>query len=243
MTWKEYQEEAAEFFRSLGLDALTDATVQGVRTSHDIDVLVKSHHVGFDVTWIVECKKWNTKVSKLHVLALREIVSDIGADRGILLSESGFQSGAIEAANLTNVEVTSLSLARAKSEHDINAMRLRELYDRKEVCKEKYWDIPKCTRIEYGLRPDTGESGYSGTVVISAVEELLSKALREKYPFDVDPLTHLSSSAIPESISSATEVIGIVEPIITELESKIEMVRSVHSQRERCGFRWSPHPT
>ncbi len=96
MTWEKYQEEAAEFFRSLGLYAQTDAKVQGVRTQHDIDVLIKSHHVGFEVTWIVECKKWNTRISKLHVLALREIVSDTGADRGILLSESGFQSGAIE---------------------------------------------------------------------------------------------------------------------------------------------------
>jgi restriction system protein len=147
--WKEYQEEAAKFFRSLGLDAETDVTVKGVRTSHDIDVLVKSHHVGFDVTWIVECKHWATKVSKLHVLALREIVADVGADRGILLSESGFQSGAIEAATLTNVHVTSILEARRTAKSDITAMRLRELYDRVEACKEQYWDIPKQIRIKY----------------------------------------------------------------------------------------------
>ena len=90
IAWKEYQEEAASFFRSLGLDASTDVTVEGVRTTHDIDVLVKSHHVGFEITWLVECKHWKTPVSKLHVLALREIVADVGADRGILLSEAGF---------------------------------------------------------------------------------------------------------------------------------------------------------
>ena len=93
----------------LGLNAVTDVTVKGVRTSHDLDVLVTSHYVGFDITWLVECKHWKTPVNKLHVLALREIVSDVGADRGILLSESGFQSGAIEAANLTNIQVTSLA--------------------------------------------------------------------------------------------------------------------------------------
>ena len=95
--WQQYQEEVASYFRSLGLDATTDVTITGVRTSHDVDVLVKSRHVGFDITWIVECKHWASPVSKLHVMALREIVADIGADRGILLSESGFQSGAIEA--------------------------------------------------------------------------------------------------------------------------------------------------
>src|ERR1700730_10495434 len=107
--WQEYQEEVASFFRSVGLEATTNFTVQGVRTSHDVDVFVKSHHVGFDVVWIVECKQWKNKVSKLHVLALREIVTDVGADRGILLAESGFQSGAVEAAKLTNVYVTSFA--------------------------------------------------------------------------------------------------------------------------------------
>jgi len=35
--WNEYQEEAAEFFRSLGLEAKTNSTVRGVRTTHDIE--------------------------------------------------------------------------------------------------------------------------------------------------------------------------------------------------------------
>lgn len=112
-TWKNYQEEVAIFFRSLGLEASTDITVQGVRTKTMMWMfLLKSHHAGFDIIWIIECKLWKTKVSKLHVLALREIVSDIGADRGILLSETGFQSGTIEAANLTNVQVISLAKVR-----------------------------------------------------------------------------------------------------------------------------------
>lgn len=94
--WNRYQEEVASFFRSLGLEAETNATVQGIRTSHDIDVLVCSSHVGFDLIWIVECKHWGKRVSKLHVLALREIVADVGADRGILMAESGFQQGPLK---------------------------------------------------------------------------------------------------------------------------------------------------
>jgi len=66
------------------------------------------------------------KVTKLHVLALREIVADVGADRGILLSEAGFQSGAIEAAKLTNVHVTSLARLRDTATAEVMAMRLRE---------------------------------------------------------------------------------------------------------------------
>lgn len=160
--WKQYQEDTAAYFRSLGLDVSKDETIDGVRTTHDIDVLVRSHHVGFDITWIVECKYWKTPVTKLHVLALREIVTDVGADRGILLSESGFQSGAKEAANLTNVQLTSLDEMRETARDSFNAMRLRELYDRVEICRERYWNISKEDRIEAGLRPDVGGYSYSG---------------------------------------------------------------------------------
>lgn len=166
--WKQYQEEAAEFFRSLGLKASTDKRVQGVRTSHDIDVLVEIDVAGFAVTWFVECKHWKTAVTKLHVLALREIVADCGADRGIILCEQGFQSGAIEAANLTNVQVTSLASVAASSQDAIYAARFHYLYDRTERCRERYWDIPKDVRIEKGLRFPVvgGPDLYSGARVI-----------------------------------------------------------------------------
>jgi restriction system protein len=111
--WSDYQENTAEFFRNIGLYAMTDETIRGARTSHNVDVVVRSNHLGFDLLWLVECKHWNTPVSKLHVLALREIVSDTGADRGIMMAESGYQSGAVEAANLTNVQLTSLAELRA----------------------------------------------------------------------------------------------------------------------------------
>jgi len=221
MNWKEYQEEAAEFFRDLGLEAQVNAKVQGARTLHDIDVLVKSHHVGFDVTWIVECKKWKRRVSKLHVFALREIVIDIGADRGILLSESGFQRGAFEAANLTNVQLTSLSETRTKSEHDINAMRLRDLYDLTEETERRYWDISKNTRIERGLRQDPGQVGYSGNHVLSIVKELLNEGLRGKYPFNVDALAAFDQPQIPATITSSGQLIEIIDSMITDLASRL----------------------
>ena len=45
---------------------------------------------------------------------LAEVVKDVGADRGVLLSESGFQSGAARAAKNTNIELTSLKDLRAR---------------------------------------------------------------------------------------------------------------------------------
>lgn len=220
-TWQEYQEEVAEFFRSLGVEASTNLTIQGVRTTHDIDVFVESHHAGFDVTWIVECKHWKNKVTKLHVLALREIVTDIGADRGILLAEAGFQSGAIEAATLTNVHVTSLADLRGSASAEINGMRLREIFDRVGACKERYWNIPKSKRIECGLRPDVMAFGYSGNHAIERFNQLLSKAFRGSYPFEIDSVQALIFLGGPREFRCVDEVVSTVEPMVAELEKKL----------------------
>lgn len=220
--WSEYQEEAAEFYRSLGLEATTNVTIKGVRTSHDVDVLVKSRHAGFEVTWIVECKHWKSPVSKLHVLGLREIVTDTGADRGILLAENGFQSGATEAAALTNVHLTSLSASRLEASFEVFAMRLAELHDRIEECRERYWNIPKKIRIEFGLRHDIGEDGYSGAAVISLVEEVLRKAFRGHYPFEVDFMVMYAARGRSPVFGSVKETVSFLEPMVHELVSKLD---------------------
>lgn len=220
--WRDYQKEAAAFFRSLGLDADTDVTIQGVRTKHNVDVLVKSHHYGFDVTWIIECKHWKDPVSKLHVLALREIVTDAGADRGILLSEAGFQSGAVEAANLTNVQVTSLADLQITAQEQISAVRLRELFDRLEQCNARYWDIPKGKRINDNLRPEVGTIGYSAARVIDACRELLSRASLGRYPFRCEELASHSTPELQQEFRSATQVVRALDGLIREMEARLD---------------------
>lgn len=220
--WQDYQKQAAAFFRSLGLDAKTDVRLHGVRTCHDVDVVVRLNHVGFEVVWLVECKQWQTRVSKIHVMALREIVSDIGADRGVLLCEAGFQSGAIEAANLTNVRLTTLEDLKETASADILAMRLRELFDRTDSCKRQYWDIPKEVRIRRGLRPDfEGDFSSSGARIVEFAEEALAKAFRGSYPFDCDSVGALMICRGPRTFTSLTEVLKTLEPLISDLERRL----------------------
>ncbi|HGN1555825.1 TPA: restriction endonuclease [Pseudomonas aeruginosa] len=219
--WFNYQEEAAAFFRGLGLDAHTNVTAQGVRTQHDIDVLVKMHHVGFDVTWVIECKHWKSKVSKLHVAGLRTIVQEIGADRGILLCEAGFQSGAIEAAQLTNVVVTSLAKVMQSAQNDVYNLRIRELLERIESAKDRYWNIPKRVRTEHGLRQEVGDVGYSAFLALHTANEIMGKAIRGIYPItEVTPF-ELTITKSPPVFSGPQEVLAYLEPIIVDLENRL----------------------
>lgn len=224
-TWRAYQEEAAEFFRSLGMRASTDATVQGVRTKHAVDVLVEIDLAGFSVRWVVECKHWKDPVSKLHVLALREIVADLGADRGVILCETGFQSGAYEAAQFTNVQVTSLAELSDNSKAAMTSFRLRELFDRSCTARERYWEMPKAERIAKGLRGDVGDPTltYTGTFVAEAAERILSVAFRKGYPIALDGFDAMKLRCeLPVTLANADEVLEFLEPAIADLELRLD---------------------
>ncbi|EOC9236919.1 restriction endonuclease [Enterobacter hormaechei] len=107
--WRVYQEATAEVFRRLGCNALVDYRANGVRATHDIDVYATFLRSGILCTWVIECKLWKTRVPKEKVLALKSIIDDLGADRGIMVSEVGFQPGAQDAARGSNITlVTSL---------------------------------------------------------------------------------------------------------------------------------------
>jgi restriction system protein len=223
--WRIYQEDAAIYFRSLGLSATTDATIRGARTSHDIDVLVTFEHVGVEIKWLVECKHWNSRVSKLHVMALREIVSDVGADRGILLSESGYQCGAYEAAALTNIQLSSIAELKASTAAKINSARLVDLLDRVARAKVRYWDIPKDERIRVGLRFEYDEHDYSGARVVELCLDLLTRACSGVYPFQSETIAPFTQFGREKYFESSSEVILVVEEKLSDLEKRLDAYR------------------
>lgn len=106
--WREFQHAVAAVFNAAGCDVRIEHTVEGARGIHNVDVAVYFKKHGIECLWIVECKFWNTPVPKEKVLTLQAIVADCGADRGLMVSKCGFQSGAVRAANKTNITLTNL---------------------------------------------------------------------------------------------------------------------------------------
>jgi Restriction endonuclease len=70
-------------------------------------------HAGVEFLWLVECKWWDRRVPKAAVVTLSGIMLDVGADRGIILSRRGFQSGAPAMARKSNITLTSLDELKA----------------------------------------------------------------------------------------------------------------------------------
>jgi restriction system protein len=232
-SWRDYQEEVAVFFRTLGLTADTDVTLQGVRTSHDVDVVVNSRHAGFEVLWLVECKAWKSAVPKEKVLALRSIVDDVGADRGFIMAEGGYQSGALQAARFANVVLTSLADLRETLAYEVGIASLSSLDARIGRCRDRYWAIDKQDRIDLGLRPDVGASGFMGDALLKAVEHTLRQALLRGFPVVYDRAyaalsAHAGGAFDPvdpdddHAIETPAHLFAILDGELRELETRLD---------------------
>lgn len=125
--WEKYQQDIADLFRNLGCKADVDQSVKGARGTHKIDVWVTFSRYGMHIGWAVECKCWKNRIPKEKVMALKSIVEDIGADRGVLMSEIGFQSGAVKASAKTNVTLTSLANLRQSTKHELFSLLTEKL--------------------------------------------------------------------------------------------------------------------
>ncbi len=112
--WKDLQDKVANLFREMGYDVLTPHVIEHARGSKEVDVYVRDLRTSVPQVILIECKHWGAKVPQDTVHSFRTVMSDCGANTGIIVGSTGFQSGANKAAAYTNIELKtweSLQLA------------------------------------------------------------------------------------------------------------------------------------
>lgn len=186
--WYDFQEEICTHFKSLGFESVTNKTLEGVRTNHNIDIFVNTKFLGQDVKWIIEAKKWKSKINKLQILALRTIVDEIGADRGFIISENGFQKGAIEATKNTNITLLTFEELKALTTDYLHSKQLKNYKKRIENIYERYFTHSKKTRKKYGLRGEIADLDLPFSVpwILITAEQAIREAMKGKYPINLD---------------------------------------------------------
>ena len=103
--WKDLQVKVADLFRETDCKVEEEVILQGARDKHKVDVFVICERDGLETKMIIECKFWNSRVDIGQVMALAEIVSDLGAEKGIIVSKKGFQKGAYNAVKIRNIDL------------------------------------------------------------------------------------------------------------------------------------------
>lgn len=103
--WAELQNSVAKIFNECGFDVKVEKKIKTARGEVEIDVYVIDNTSIPKSVFICECKNWETSVPQEKVHALFSVVQNSGANFGILISKSGFQSGAYEASKNTNISL------------------------------------------------------------------------------------------------------------------------------------------
>lgn len=119
ISWKEYEEEVflecERVFNSQETEVLRDKYVVGRYSGvkRQIDVIVRQHNDSEDVNMcVVECKHYAKKINVKIVDSFIGCLEDVGANKGILVSEKGFTKAAINRAHKgkDNIEVDILNM-------------------------------------------------------------------------------------------------------------------------------------
>ena len=95
-----------ELFRSKGYNVYHNVKRVGKSgVEHQIDVLAEYRCPLHVSTLVIEAKSYDKPVDKDRVMKLFQIVNDIGADRGILVTTSYFTPAALKTAEKSNIEL------------------------------------------------------------------------------------------------------------------------------------------
>lgn len=244
LNWRTYQEETANVFRALGCKALVEEKLKGARGEHDIDVLVTFEKFGIKSTWIVECKYWDTAIPKEKVLALQAIVDDVGADRGILVSKTAFQSGAIKQASKSNITLTSLECFAESARDDFRHIQVAAL----EVKLIKMYRFYKLLTnpsedhrygfLKYGFNGNEGQKAivlnYYLQQAYHSMQDFKLGATEYKI-YNITDYSSLNMDSSPQEIAThdEDELIKFIQELVSEAWEWLE-IKQVWHELNKC---------
>jgi hypothetical protein len=105
--WRELQSAAARILEECGFTVEIERRTQLARGAAEIDVYAEEMVKGRRYAILCECKQWTARVPQTVVHAFRSVVADSGANIGYIISSAGYQSGAYEAAEKTNIRLVT----------------------------------------------------------------------------------------------------------------------------------------
>jgi len=207
-SWRRYQQEAAALLTELGFTTGVEDRITSTRgVTHEVDVSARRSVAGVEILWVAECKLWRSAVPKEKVAALAAIGEDLGADRCLLMSETGFQSGAIQMAAGRNITLTSLDDLRTNATADLLTARAHQAERRLREIEQQFRDWPVQVSNEMVLR------------VVGAIQ---AKGLLVS--FDSEPEAGLLESNVPKLPGSWPAGLDIAEAkAITEVAHGIRV--------------------
>lgn len=96
------------------------------RGKKEVDVYIRDNRASVNQIMLVECKFWESEIPQDAVHSFHTVMSGAGANTGFIVSKKGFQSGAYEAINNTNIHLLTWEEIQHKFGHQWYLCRSKE---------------------------------------------------------------------------------------------------------------------
>jgi hypothetical protein len=103
--WRDLQEWVAQILDECGFTVEVAKIIDTAHGNVEIDVYAEEAIKGRTYRILCECKHWKARVPQSVIHGFRTVVADSGSNIGYIVSSAGFQSGAMTAAELTNLKL------------------------------------------------------------------------------------------------------------------------------------------
>ena len=139
--------------------------------------------MGVEFKVICECKRYKSSVNREKVVILADKIKSLGAHKGILLSTSSFQSGAIQYAKehgIALIQVFDNNLAHYSHASGSNKT------GRKDPFVYGYYAMPPYKAIDCTAETMEAKAVYPTRFMIRKIYSEMFRLIREKYGLEID---------------------------------------------------------
>ena len=113
-------------------------------------------------------------------------VGEAGADKGIIVSKEGFQSGADEAVKNSNILLRTFEELKKETEHYSLTNILSSYEKRFNILEARYWSHSKQIRQKYNLRGYIEDNiEFSGSLLLTKIRSVIENIKKVSYPINL----------------------------------------------------------
>ena len=213
--WKDLQDFVKQMFDECGFETESPHIVELVRGKKEVDVYAKDLESEYQPVVFIECKFWNSPIPQDTIHSFRTVMADGGANLGFIVSKIGFQKGAYEAVEKTNIRLVTFE----ELEQVYYRRWLKNIPKRYMEIADKlfpYWD------------PSGGKRPADGGKISYETERLLYQAYKPLCsigPWDLDDKNYMQRKlpmTIPvvnnELIQTGSKIINTYREYFEECE-------------------------
>jgi restriction system protein len=105
--WKDLQDKVNFILTGVGLISEKEANLKTPRGTVEIDVYAFDPNSVDEIKYIIECKNWNNTIPQTVIHSFTTVMNETGGNIGYIISKKGFQKGAKEYVENTNIKLFS----------------------------------------------------------------------------------------------------------------------------------------